>query len=134
MRFHDRIMVADFSAALPEISNQFLAAIKLRPRRLVAVEIAHQTNAERDVVQIIAVDMAAIDLPAPAIADFDLAVAGRCSVADDKMISESVLHPPKMSMVIIERGGVSLPRAAVVDDDVLPAAARDRGAIDLITN
>lgn len=76
-------------------------------------------------------DVAAVDLPPPTIAHFDLAVPGRSSVADHKMISESVLHSLKMPVVIIERGRVSLTRPAVVNDDVLPAAARDRGAIDL---
>src|SRR5205823_2437884 len=76
-------------------------------------------------------NVATVDLPAPAIAHFHLAVAGRCAVADDEVVGESVLHSSEMAMVIIERGGVALPRPAVVDDDVLPASARDRSAIDL---
>ena len=132
MRFHDRVMTAvDLAAALSQITNQLFATIELRPRRLVTIEIADQTNPEGNVVQIIAVHMAAVDLPPPAIADFDLAVAGRSSIADHKMIGEPVLHPPKMTVVIIERGRISLTRSAVVHDDVLPAAARDRGAVDL---
>jgi len=91
-------------------------------------EIADQTNSERDVVQVIAVDVPAVDLSPPPVPHFDLAVAGRCAVADHEMIREPVLHPPKMPVVIIERGRVSLPRPAVVDHDVLPAAARDRRA------
>ena len=79
-------------------------------------------------------DVAAIDLPAPAIADFDLAIAGRSAIADHEMISESVLHPAKMPVVIIERSGITLTRSAVVHDDILPATTRDRGAIDLISN
>ena len=47
------------------------------------------------------------------------------------MVGESVLHSTKMSMVVIEGGGVSLPSAAVVNDDELPAATRDRSPIDL---
>ena len=76
-------------------------------------------------------DVAAVDLPAPTVADLDLAVAGRRSVADHEMISKSVLHPPKMPVVIIERGRVSLPRPAVVHDDVLPPTPRHRCTIDL---
>ena len=98
---------------------------------MIAVEIADQTNPERDVVQVIAVDVAAVDLPAPTVADLDLAVAGRRSVADHEMISKSVLHPPKMPVVIIERSRISLTRSAVVHDDVLPATPRDRCPIDL---
>lgn len=39
-----------------------------------------------------------------------------------------------MSMVIIERGRVSLTRAAVVNNDELPATTRDRSAINLRAN
>ena len=131
MRFHNRIVIVDLAAALPEITDQFFAALELRARRLVAIEIADQTNSERDVVQIIAVDVATIDLPPPTVAHLVLAVAGGSSVTDHKMISESVLHPSKMTVVIIERGRVSLTRPAVVHDDKLPAAARDWCAIDL---
>ncbi len=127
-------MIADFAAALTKIANQFLTTIELRTGRLIAVEITNQTNAERDVVQIIAVDVAAINLPAPAIANFDLAVAGRSAVADHEMVSEPVLHSAKMPVVVIERGSVALTCSAVVHDDILPAAARDRRAINLITD
>ena len=98
---------------------------------MIAVEIADQTNPERDVVQVIAVDVAAVDLTPPTIAHFDLAVAGRSSVANHEMISKSVLHPTNMPVVIIERGRVSLTSSAVVHDDVLPATPRDWRAIDL---
>ena len=79
-------------------------------------------------------DVAAVYLAAPTIAHFDLAVAGRCSITDDEVISEPVLHAANMSMVIIESRGVALSSAAVVDDNVLPASARDRCAIDLIAH
>lgn len=76
----------------------------------------------------------AVDLATPTIADFDLAVSGRRAITDHEMISETVLHPPKMAVVIIESRGISLPSAAVVYHDVLPAAASHRRAIDLIPN
>ncbi len=101
---------------------------------MIAIEIADQTNPERDVVQIIAVDVATVDLSPPTIAHFDLAVAGRSSVADHEMVSQSVLHPTKMPVVIIERGRIPLTGSAVVHDDVLPAASRDRCAIDLVAD
>src|SRR6202011_4044484 len=101
---------------------QLFATIKLGARRLVAIKIADQTNSERDVVEIIAVNVAAVDLTPPTIAQFDLAVPGGSSVTDHEMVGESVLHSTKMSMVVIEGGGVSLPSAAIVNDDELPAA------------
>ena len=65
-----------FAAAVSQIANEFLTCVELCARRLVSIEIAYQTNAERDVVQIIAVHMTAVYLAPPSIADFDLAVAG----------------------------------------------------------
>jgi len=50
MRFDDRVAIVDLAATLPQVVDEFLAALKLRARRLVAIEIADQTNAERDVI------------------------------------------------------------------------------------
>lgn len=72
---HDQGASIALSAALPQISNQLLARFELRACRLVAIEIAHKTNAEPDVVHIITMDVAAVNLAAPPIADFDLAIA-----------------------------------------------------------
>ena len=131
MRFHDRVVIVDLAATLSQITDQFLAAIQLRARRLVAIKIADQTNPERDVVEIIAVHMAAVDLPAPAVAHFDLTVPGRCPVANNKMVGEPVLHPSHAAMVIIECRGVALSCPAIVHDDELPPPLHDRGAVDL---
>ena len=79
-------------------------------------------------------DVAAIDLAPPAIADFDLAVAGGGAVADDEMVGEAVGHAPDIAVVVIEDAGVALPGAAVVHDDEAPALAQDRGAIDLVAD
>ena len=98
---------------------------------MVAIEIAHQTDAERDIVQIVAVDMAAVDLAAPAVSHFNLAVASRSSIANHEMIREPILHPPNMSMVIIEHPRVTLPRAAIMDDNKLPPTPLHGRAADL---
>ncbi len=102
MRFHDRVVIVDLAAALPQVADEFLTALELGARRLVAIEITNQANAERDVIQIIAVHMPAVDLPPPAIAHFDLAVACRCT----------------------------LPGPAVVHDNELPATPLHRRATD----
>ena len=68
--------VVELAAALSQVTNQFFATIELRAGRLVAVEIADQTNAERDVIQLITVNMAAVDLSSPPIPNFNLTVAG----------------------------------------------------------
>ena len=65
--------------------------------------------------------MAAIDLAPPAIADFDLPIARRCSIPDYEVIRKPILHPADMPMIIIKNPRVSLPRAAVMHDNELPA-------------
>lgn len=134
MRPDDGVMRVDFPAAFPQIIDQLFARLQLTPRRLTAIKIAYQTNAERDVVQIVAVHMPAIDLAPPAIAHFDLAVARGSAITDDEMIGEPVLHPANMPVVIIENAGATLPSATVVHDNELPAAPHHRRPIDFISH
>ena len=110
-----------FAAAISQVANEFLTRVELCARRLVAIEIAYKANAERDVVQIIAVHVTAVDLVPPAIADFNLAVTGRCAVPDDEVIGEAILHAPNMLVVIIKDTRIALSCAAIVHDNELPA-------------
>jgi len=134
MRTDDRVMGVDLSATLAQVTNQFFARFELRTRGLIPIEIADETDSQRDVVEIIAVHVATIDLPPPAVAHLDLPIASRSSVADYELVRQSVLHPPDVAMVVIENAGVALPRAAVVDHDELPATALHRGAVDFRTD
>jgi hypothetical protein len=122
MRPHWDIAPIDLAAAFSKVANEFFARFELRARWLVAIKIAHQTNAQRNVVQIIAVHVAAVDLAPPAIAHFDLTVARGRSVADHEMVGKTILHPADVPMIIIENARVALPRAAIVHDNELPAA------------
>ena len=133
MRPDDGVMRIDFPAPFPQIIDQLFARLQLTARRLTAIEIANQTNAERDVVQIVAVDMPAVDLAPPAIAHFDLAVASRSAIADDEMIGEPVFHPANVSVVIVENTGTALSCATVVYDNELPAAPHNRRPVDFIS-
>ena len=76
-------------------------------------------------------DMATVDLTAPAVSHFDLAIAGRCPIANHEVISEPILHSPDMSMIIIEDSRVALARAAIMDNNKLPTAPLDRCSADL---
>ena len=107
--------------------------MQLGRRRLAPIEIADQADPERDVVQVIAMNMAAIDLAPPAIAHLDLAVSGRCPIPNDKVIGQSILHMPDVTMIIVEHLRIPLTCAAVVHDDKLPLriAMIRRRAIDL---
>jgi hypothetical protein len=122
MRPHGDIAPVDFAATFSQVADEFFARIELRAGWLVAIKIAYQANAERNVVQIIAVDMPAVDLAPPAIAYFDLAIASGCSVPDHEMIRKPILHSAHMSMIIIKHARVSLPRAAIMHDNELPAS------------
>ena len=75
--------------------------------------------------------MTSVNLAAPAIPYFNLAVASRCPIANHEMIGEPILHPPDMSMVIIEHPRVALPRATIMDDNKLPTTPLHGGAADL---
>ena len=130
MRLHDRVVIVDLAAALPQVADELLATLELRARRLVTIEIADQANAERDIIQVITVHMPAVDLPAPAIAHFNLAIARRCPVANDEVISKSIAHPAHISVVVIEDARIALPGAAVVHYNKLPAAPLHPRATD----
>jgi len=130
MRSHHGVMRVDFSATFAQVTNQFFACFELATRGLIAVEITDETNTERNVVQVIAVDMTAVDLAPPTIADLDLTVAGGGAVADDEMVSQSILHPAYVTVVIIENARAALPGPAVMHDDELPATPHHRRAID----
>ena len=130
----DGVMRIDFPAALSQIIDQLFTCLQLTVGRLTAIEIADQTNAERDVVQIVAVDVPAVDLAPPAIAHFDLAIARRSAITDDEMIGEPVFHPANMPVVIIENAGATLPCTTVVYDYELPAAPHNRRPVDFISH
>ena len=119
---HWDVAPVDLAAAFSKVANEFFARFELRACWLVAIEVSNQTNAERNVVQVIAVHMAAVDLAPPAIAHFDLAVARGRSVADHEMVGKTILHPADVPMIIIKSARVALPRAAVVHHNELPAA------------
>ena len=109
------------AATVAQVTNEFFARVELRARGLVAIKIAYQTDAERNVVQIIAVHVAAVDLTSPTIAHFDLAVAGGCSVANHEVVCKTILHPADVPMIIIKSARVTLSRAAIMHDNELPA-------------
>jgi hypothetical protein len=134
MRPDDGVMCIDFPATLPQIIDQLFACLQLPAGRLIAIEIAYQTNAERNVVQIVAVHVPAIDLAPPAIAYFDLAVARRSAITDDEMIGEPVFHPANMPVVIIENAGATLSCATVVYDNELPAAPHNWRPVDFASD
>ena len=130
MRLHRYLTSLGLAATFAQITNEFFARVELCARWLVAIKIAYQTNAERNVVQIIAVHVAAVDLAPPTVAHFDLAVAGGSSVANHEMVGKTILHSANMPMIIIKNPRVPLPRTAIMHHNELPAAPFHRRASD----
>ena len=62
----DDVAAAHLAAAAAQVVDELLERGELGLRGQVAVEIADKADAERDVVQVIAVDVAAVDLARPA--------------------------------------------------------------------
>lgn len=123
MRTDNGVVRIDFAAALAQIFYQLFARFQLTRRGLTSVEIADQTDTQRDIVQIVAVDVTAIDLPPPTIAHLDFAVSRGSSITNNEMISQPVLHSSHVAMIVIENACAPLLRAAVVHDDEMPSPA-----------
>src|SRR5204862_8177732 len=86
----DRGLALNFADLAAKVIDEFRERVELRLAGLAVVEIADEADADGDVVQVVAVDMAALNLPVPSVADFDGAVLRRGAVADDEMIREAV--------------------------------------------
>ena len=65
--------------------------------------------------------MTPLNLFNPALAHFDLAIAGVGAVADNEVVCHAVLHAA-LFVIGIEDAGISTARPAVVDHDVFPVA------------
>ena len=75
-------------------------------------------------------DMAAGELNHPAVANLDLAVAGRGTVANDKMVGETIRHAPDVAVIVVKDPGVPLASPAIVHHDVFPAIPGHSGVIN----
>ena len=120
----------DLADTATEVRAEFIECAHLILGGCVAVEIAHETDAERDVVQVVARDMAAVDLSGPPVSDFDFSIARGISIADDEVVGEAILHFANASVVDIKNPRVSLAGATVMNDDVFPPSALHFGIID----
>ena len=99
----------------------------------ISIEVAYETNAESDVIQVIARNMASIDLSCPAVTNFDLSIAGRISISDDEVVGKAVLHFTHAPVIHIENPRVALAGATIVNDDVFPASTLNLRVVDGFT-
>ena len=101
---------------------------------LIVIVVANQADTEGDIIEVVAMHMAAVDLALPAIANFNFAITRGGAIAYDKLVSEAIGHFTDMQMVILEGLGVALACAAVMDDDIPPPVPQDRGVVNLFAN
>ena len=109
--------------AVTEIPDEFLKRSDLGLGRNIPIEISDKTDAEGDVVQIVACNMASVQLGRPAVSYLDLPIAGTMSVTDDKMVGKSVFHMTDAEMVDVKNSGIPFAGATVVNDHIFPATA-----------
>ena len=75
MSAYDRIFSVHFADPAPEITDQLIERLIFRFSREVPIEIPHQADADGDIIEIIAVNVSAVQLPDPTVADLDLTVS-----------------------------------------------------------
>ena len=71
---YDRIFPVHFADPAPQITDQLIERFVFRFSRQVPIEIPDQADADGDIVEIIAVNVSAVQLPDPTVADLDLTV------------------------------------------------------------
>lgn len=116
----DGLAALRFADTVAQVGDQLLQSSHLGLRRKIPVEIPHKADSEGNVVEVVAGDMPSIELRRPAMPDFDLSIPGAVPVADHEVVGKTIHHMPHTQMVDVKDSGVSLPSAAVVDDDILP--------------
>lgn len=116
VRFDHGPFVIHFADTLAQVAEELIERVELFLSGFFLVEVADQTDAESDVVQVVTVYMPAVDLSAPAITNFDLAISGGRSIADNELVGEAVWHLADVGVVELKCFGVALPCSAVVDD------------------
>lgn len=132
MRLHNGPLRINFSDSLAEIANELIERLKLLLSWLVMVEITDQADSESYVIQVVAMNMASINLSPPARAHLDLPVARGGPVSNDKLVGQAVRHLAHVGVIIFEGLGIALPGSAVVNHNVTPAGLLDWCLVDLL--
>jgi len=130
----DGVFPVDLPDPLPQVSDQLIESLILSLGGKIPIEIADQADTDRNVIQVIAVDVATGELAHPTIADFNLSVTGGRAIADNEMVSKPVRHLAHVPMIVIKNPRVPLSCSRIVHDGVLPAIAGDAGFINRLAN
>ena len=126
----DGLLPPDPSHPTAQVADEFVERGELGLCGRLAIQVTDKANSDCDIIEVVARNVAAVNMPCPARTDFYLAVAGGTAVADHKVIGEAVLHPADPAMIPIENAGISLPGATVMNNDILPPAFPDLCLID----
>ena len=90
----------------PQKLNQLDERVELTLRGPGFFKITHEADADTACIHGMVAHVTPVQLPDPAIADLDHAVAGICPVADDKMVGEAIDHAPLFPMKTVIHGRV----------------------------
>src|SRR5688572_11429209 len=118
---------------IPQVVHQFPERLHLPGGRPRLREIANETNTNAHLVDLLAMHVAALNLPEPARTNLDLAITGIDAIPDHEVIGQSVLHPA-LAMCFPVNGGVALPNRAVMRHYPLPPARSNAQSRRRLTN
>jgi hypothetical protein len=115
---------------LPDKGAQVIH-LPLRRRRL--VKITDQTNPNARPIQLLARQMAALNLLSPSLPNKNFSIIHPSPVSDQKVVRQAVLHVPLFTMKLIDPLGGSLPCSAMMNHNVFPRALHTNG-IELLAH
>src|SRR3954471_21290698 len=101
MCFDDCLLAVDRTDTFAEVSDQFLRCRALPGRGHFPVEVTDKANSERDVVQVVAMHVPAIDLAGPMAPDFDLAIPGGGPIPNDEMVGQPIHHLAHVPVIVL---------------------------------
>ena len=75
MRHDDRSFSPNLAHAITQIGDELVERGELRLGGQVAIQVAHQTDTDGNIVKVVAGHMSPVELPRPAGANLDFAIA-----------------------------------------------------------
>lgn len=108
-----------------QIIDQLGKGIQLFRMGCPALKVPDQANADAFHINLVIAHMAALNLTAPTVTDFNLATPGIEATADNKMIGETVFHSAVLAVISIIGSGITALNATVMADNPLPATTRN---------
>jgi hypothetical protein len=118
---HGKVQLSD---NLQQIIHQFPERQHLVRGRAGSLEIAHKTDADRDLVNLFSMDMASLQLLEPSSANLNFAISGIDAIADYKMIRQAVFHAAFPVLPVVNRG-IAIRDSTMVSHHPTPPTRHD---------